>query len=66
MREDIYPFAFIHISFVAHQYLVNIVRSMLLNVTNPIPDIWIKDDIRILAMYKRSKNSFHAHDKDMR
>jgi hypothetical protein len=39
---------------------------MLLNVTNPIPDIWTKDEIRILAMYKRSKNSFHAHDKDMR
>lgn len=59
-----YPFAFIHISFVAYQYLVNIVRSMLLNVTNPIPDIWTQDDIRLSAMQKRNKNTFEAHDLD--
>ena len=33
------PFAFIHVSLVTNQYLVDIVRSMLLNVTNPIPNV---------------------------
>ena len=33
------PFAFIHVSLVSNQYLVDIVRSMLFNVTNPIPNV---------------------------
>lgn len=38
VRTD--PFAFIHVSLVTHQYLVDIVRSMLLNVADPIPNVW--------------------------
>ena len=35
-----YPLALIHICLVAHQYFVNIVRSMLLNVSDPVSDVW--------------------------
>ena len=35
-----YPFALIHVSFVTDQYFVHIVRSMLLNVPDPVPDVY--------------------------
>lgn len=38
-RRNTYPFALIHISLVTHQDLVDIVRSMLFDVTNPIPNV---------------------------
>ena len=31
-----YPFAFIHISFIAYQNFVHIIRGMLFNVSDPI------------------------------
>lgn len=34
-----YPFAFIHVSLVAHKYLIDIIRGMLLNVPDPVPYI---------------------------
>ena len=42
-RESLiyYPLALIHVNFVTHQYFVDIVRSMLLNIPNPVSDIYI-------------------------
>jgi len=34
--EQKYPFAFIHVGFVAYQNFIHIVGSMLLNIPNPI------------------------------
>lgn len=39
--QNAYPFAFIHVSLISHQNLVDIVRCMLLNITNPIPYVYI-------------------------
>ena len=38
-RERANPFAFIHVSLVTNQYLVHIIRSMLFNVADPIPNV---------------------------
>lgn len=37
-----YPFTFIHVSFISNQNLVHIVRSMLFNVANPVPNVWYR------------------------
>lgn len=37
----LYPFALVHVCFVAHQYFVNIIRRMLLNVPDPVPYVYI-------------------------
>ena len=39
LLKENYPFAFVHVSFVSYQYLVDVVRSMLFNVSNPVPNI---------------------------
>lgn len=36
----LYPFAFIHISFVPHQNFVHIIRGMLFDVSDPISYVW--------------------------
>lgn len=37
-----YPSAFIHVSLVANQYLVHIVRGMLFNISDPILNVFKK------------------------
>jgi hypothetical protein len=38
---DVYPFTFVHISLVANQYFVDIVRGVLLDIPNPVSDVYM-------------------------
>lgn len=45
-----YPFALIHVSFVSHQYFVDIIRGMLFNVPDPVPNVYMNVGPRIINM----------------
>jgi hypothetical protein len=40
----VYPFTFVHISLVANQYFVDIIRGMLLDIPNPVSDVYMLDE----------------------
>jgi hypothetical protein len=53
---DVYPFTFVHISLVANQYFVDIIRGVLLDIPNPVSDIYMLGEQIVSECLKHNNN----------